>query len=555
MSVRVPDSTDAELVRRLPGDPASFEELFRRHGPSVIAYAARRCSQPADVADLVAATFLAVLESRGGYDPVRGAFGPWLIGVAHRQYIALRREEYRQWSLSRAASGRRVLGDEALVRLEERIDAARESAEVEHAMKGLAPRHREVLWPVGRDALTPHEAAQALGVNAGAFRVRRSQGAPRSPTRSHAHILALPKLHLGGTTMICDERGAPLDEFETAMLAELLAAQDEFITLVGEGGLDTKVVTFGTPRRHRRRVLAVVGVAAALVALAAALGITRHGGTASATPALPQPLAFSRGTHAAAIAFLAQAANLQNASPQTTGPVLYTKTQDYALSTSVGRHLATTVVSTTIRQVWEAATGTVVKEYTQDTWPAGGDVGGPKAVGGIDHTRTYKPGGWADDNAQLPTSSSAALPALRAEVAHSKASDSYLDAATDNFTIGDLVAGDLDTGTASPGQTAANYELLASAPGVFYAGQVTDNAGRTGEAVGVVVSDPTVSIGVGTEYFVIDPTAGAILEVEQVDTPNAPPGLHLPPGPTVQQYDVILASGHVSTTEAVPTNR
>jgi hypothetical protein len=354
--------------------------------------------------------------------------------------------------------------------------------------------------------------------------------------------------------MICDERDRPLDEFETAMLAELLTAQSEFIAAKG-GGLDSaKVVAFDAPRRHHRRILAVVGVAAALVALGAALGITRHGGTASATPALPQPLAFSRGTHAAALAFLAQAATLQNSRPQTPGPVLYTKTQDYALSTSVDRHLATTVVSTTIRQVWEAATGTVVKEYTQDTWPAGGDVGGPKAVGAIDHTGTYKPGGWADDNAELPTSSSAALAALQAEVARSKASDSYLDAATDNFTIGDQVAGDLNTGTASSGQTAANYQLLASDPGVFYAGKVTDNAGRTGEAVGVMVSDPTLSIVTGTEYFVIDPITGAILEVEEVDTPNAPPGLHLPPGPTVEQYDVILASGHVSTAGAVPTH-
>jgi RNA polymerase sigma factor (sigma-70 family) len=73
------------------------------------------------------------------------------------------------------AGGPRALSDEAIIRLEERIDAARESAEVEHALNGLAPRHREVLWLVGRDDLTSHEAAQALGVNAGAFRVRLSR--------------------------------------------------------------------------------------------------------------------------------------------------------------------------------------------------------------------------------------------------------------------------------------------------------------------------------------------------------------------------------------------
>ena len=54
--MRILDSTtDAELVLRLPGDAAAFEELFRRHRRSVVAYVARRCYQPADVADLVAA--------------------------------------------------------------------------------------------------------------------------------------------------------------------------------------------------------------------------------------------------------------------------------------------------------------------------------------------------------------------------------------------------------------------------------------------------------------------------------------------------------------------
>jgi DNA-directed RNA polymerase specialized sigma24 family protein len=74
--VRILDSiTDAELVLRLPGDAAAFEELFRRHRRSVVAYATRRCSQPADVADLVAATFLAVLTSSATYSRPRALSG------------------------------------------------------------------------------------------------------------------------------------------------------------------------------------------------------------------------------------------------------------------------------------------------------------------------------------------------------------------------------------------------------------------------------------------------------------------------------------------------
>jgi len=42
-------------------------------------------------------------------------------------------------------------------------------------MNALAARHREVLWLVGHDKLSPAEAAGVLGVNAGVFRVRLSR--------------------------------------------------------------------------------------------------------------------------------------------------------------------------------------------------------------------------------------------------------------------------------------------------------------------------------------------------------------------------------------------
>ena len=170
------DSTDdAELVGRLPGDAAAFEELFCRHRQAVVAYAARRCTQPADGSDLVAATFLAVLEGSTGFDPAQGGFRPWLIGVAHRQWVSIRRRDHRQWSVSYATSRQRVLSDDAIARIEEQIDAARDSVQVEHALAGLALRHQEVLWLVGHEGLTPREGAQVLAINAGAFRVRLSR--------------------------------------------------------------------------------------------------------------------------------------------------------------------------------------------------------------------------------------------------------------------------------------------------------------------------------------------------------------------------------------------
>jgi RNA polymerase sigma factor (sigma-70 family) len=164
--------SDAELVVGLSADAEAFEELFRRHRAVVTAYGARRCTQPADVADLVAATFLAVLEAGTGYDPARGPFQPWLVGVAHAQLGLLWRRESRERSLRLAAGGLRPLSDDAMARIEEAIDAARTSHEVEHAMAGLPPQQREVLWLLGHDGLSQSEAARALKISTGAFRVR-----------------------------------------------------------------------------------------------------------------------------------------------------------------------------------------------------------------------------------------------------------------------------------------------------------------------------------------------------------------------------------------------
>lgn len=76
------ERTDAELLVCVRDDPRALEALYRRHVGRVVAYATRRCDQPADVADLVAAAFLAVLESASTYDPTLGDALPWILGIA-----------------------------------------------------------------------------------------------------------------------------------------------------------------------------------------------------------------------------------------------------------------------------------------------------------------------------------------------------------------------------------------------------------------------------------------------------------------------------------------
>jgi RNA polymerase sigma-70 factor (ECF subfamily) len=167
----VTDDTDAGLLARLQGDPAALEMFYRRHRDRVVAYAVRRCRQPADVTDLVAATFLAVLEKPGSFDPRRGDAGAWLTGIAARQWLLLCRAERKQQDLRERVPARELSSDD-IARLEDQIDAARASEPAWAALDQVDPCHSEVLRLVGPDGLTSREAAAALGISAGAFRVR-----------------------------------------------------------------------------------------------------------------------------------------------------------------------------------------------------------------------------------------------------------------------------------------------------------------------------------------------------------------------------------------------
>jgi RNA polymerase sigma factor (sigma-70 family) len=168
------DPTDRDLLGWLGADPAAFELFYRRHVDLVIAFAARRVREPADVADLVANTFVVVLTAASGYDASRGEPTAWLLGIAARLIAGARRRRGRELAATARIAGRRLLDQGDIERLEERIDAARSSQAVIDAIGQLKPRAREALLLVGADGLTPGEAARVLGISPAAFRMRLS---------------------------------------------------------------------------------------------------------------------------------------------------------------------------------------------------------------------------------------------------------------------------------------------------------------------------------------------------------------------------------------------
>ncbi|HWB70895.1 MAG TPA: sigma-70 family RNA polymerase sigma factor [Egibacteraceae bacterium] len=165
-------ATDEQLLARLGSDPQAFELFYRRHVGMVVRFAARRTASPEEAADLVAAVFLALIESSHRFDPRRGPALPWVLGVAANQAAALYRDNLRESRTRERIAGRRLLDADDYARLEERIDAERAARRLYAAMAQLSDGQRRLLELVVLEGCTPAEAARAVGISGASARMR-----------------------------------------------------------------------------------------------------------------------------------------------------------------------------------------------------------------------------------------------------------------------------------------------------------------------------------------------------------------------------------------------
>jgi RNA polymerase sigma-70 factor (ECF subfamily) len=159
-------------ISRIAFDPQFFEVFYREHVEAVQRFVARRVRDPYLAADLTADVFLAAIDSAHSYDPRRGNPTAWLSGVARNVVLAEHRRSARDVRLRERIDGQRLLADDDIERLQERIDAAQESRELAAAIARLPESERAVLELVALDELSVTDAAAALGIRAVTARVR-----------------------------------------------------------------------------------------------------------------------------------------------------------------------------------------------------------------------------------------------------------------------------------------------------------------------------------------------------------------------------------------------
>jgi len=159
-------------LRRIATDPDAFEAFYREHVEAVQRFVARRIDDRDRAADLTAEIFLAAIASAGAYRPGRGAPVAWLFGVARNVVADDRRRQARERRATGEITGRRLLDDDDITRIEARLDAAARSRALYRALDALPETERAVLELVAVDDLPVAQAAAALGIRPVTARVR-----------------------------------------------------------------------------------------------------------------------------------------------------------------------------------------------------------------------------------------------------------------------------------------------------------------------------------------------------------------------------------------------
>jgi RNA polymerase sigma-70 factor (ECF subfamily) len=174
--VMTPMDQDDErrLVARLrAGDTGAFDDVYDTYRPRVFGFLLRMSRNRTLAEDLLDETWLRLVRHAPRLLPDT-RLGPWLFTVARNLYWSARRD-----SLVEETSAHELLtlwpapapwpspfDLAAASELERRVEAA---------LAGLSRPYREVLLLVGREGLTPGEAAAVCGIGADALRQRLSR--------------------------------------------------------------------------------------------------------------------------------------------------------------------------------------------------------------------------------------------------------------------------------------------------------------------------------------------------------------------------------------------
>lgn len=160
-----------------------MEEFYRRHVRSLHRYVTRRVGDDEAARDLVAATFVAAIESADGYDPTRGRPAAWLYGITNNLIAGEARRRATESRTVARLGGQHLVEPDEYGRIEERLDAHQRSGPVSEILEVLPTAERELVHLLLHGDLTVSEAARALGIRPATARMRLARARGRLGVR------------------------------------------------------------------------------------------------------------------------------------------------------------------------------------------------------------------------------------------------------------------------------------------------------------------------------------------------------------------------------------
>jgi RNA polymerase sigma factor (sigma-70 family) len=143
---RFEDRTDEDLLKATRRDPEAFGAFYRRHEQAMLVYYLRHTDSAEVAADLTAETFAAALGSSRRFKPGKTPAVAWLYGIAKNKLAASRaRGRVQEGARRRISAEPLVLTDEAMERVEELADAARQTEVMRDLLGRLPPDQAEAV--------------------------------------------------------------------------------------------------------------------------------------------------------------------------------------------------------------------------------------------------------------------------------------------------------------------------------------------------------------------------------------------------------------------------
>jgi len=169
--------TDEELLAETASNPEAFGAFYRRHEKSVLLYFLRRTASPEVSADLTAEVFAAALESSKRFRAGKAPAAAWLFGIAKNKLAASQtRGRVEERARKRLGAEPLLLTDEAIERVEQLADQARESESLSAMLDDLPPDQREAIRRHVLEELPYNELSKELRCSEAVVRQRVSRG-------------------------------------------------------------------------------------------------------------------------------------------------------------------------------------------------------------------------------------------------------------------------------------------------------------------------------------------------------------------------------------------